>query len=268
LPVLKLNGELVPEKFVTDFIKRNQAFLETNGLSFFEMTVGMAFHYFAEEKVDIAIIETGLRGRLDSTNIINPELSIITNIGLDHTKMLGDTLDKIAFEKAGIIKSNTPVVIGEAHPLTSPVFKTKAKTENAPLHFTDTDLTAPAYDCDLKGDYQKNNLKTVHKALSLLTAQGWTLPQSAIEKGIANAARNTGLQGRYQVLGHTPKIICDTAHNKEGLSYVLAQLKKESYAQLHIVMGVVNDKDLSRILPLFPKAAHYYFCKPSVPRGL
>lgn len=265
---IKINGELVQEDFVINFIQRNQTFLEANGLSFFEMTVGMAFQCFAEEEVDIAIIETGLGGRLDSTNIIHPELSIITNIGLDHTKMLGDTLDKIAYEKAGIIKANTPALIGESNLLTTPVFKTKADTENAPLYFTDSAIDVTTYDCDLKGDYQKNNIRTTLKALTLLAQHNWTLPQAAIKKGIANAAKNTGLQGRYQTLGSAPKIICDTAHNKEGLAYVLAQLKKESYDHLHIVMGVVNDKDLTRILPLFPTEARYYFCKPGVPRGL
>lgn len=264
---IKINGEMIPQEKVTAFLNQNKSFLEKEEFSFFEMSVGMAFNYFAEEKVDIAIIETGLGGRLDSTNIITPEISVITNISFDHMAILGDTLPKIAAEKAGIIKPNTPVVIGQKHKETAPVFTKKAKSVGAEIHFAE-DGNFPDYTADLKGAYQKENKQTVLSAIEVLKNKGWIIPESAVKNGLEKVIKNTGLQGRWQILGNTPKIICDTAHNKEGLSIVLSQIKKEDYKRLHIVLGVVNDKDLSGILPLFPQDAQYYFCKANVPRGL
>lgn len=261
---IKINGEEVSEKFVIDFISENKNFLEVNALSFFEMTVGMAFHYFSAEKVDIAIIEVGLGGRYDSTNIITPEISLITNIGLDHTDMLGDTLPKIAWEKAGIIKPSVPVVISEYHPETYPVFEEVAKECN-------TSLTLAAhldvsYKSDLLGAYQEKNIKAVVCALKQL--EGFTITEDNLINGLKNTVRNTGLMGRWQQLGINPTIVCDTAHNKEGLSIVMDQLSKQKYNDLHIVLGFVKDKKLTDILPLLPKEATYYFCKPEISRGL
>ena len=265
---IKINGQEIPEQDVVDFIGHYQTFLETQQLSFFEMTVGMAFDYFAKQQVDIAIIEVGLGGRLDSTNIITPLLSVITNIGLDHMAFLGDTLEKIAGEKAGIIKQNIPVVIGETVPETQSVFLNKAKAETAPIYFA-RDLEALLPDCDLKGSYQKNNIRTALQALAVLNKiEGWAIKKAEIENGLANVKLNTRFQGRWEILGKQPKIIADTGHNEEGLRLVIKQLLQESYQQLHIVLGVVNDKDLDKILPLFPKEALYYFCKPDVPRGM
>lgn len=264
---IKINGEHIPKTSVVDFISLHKTFLEAQNLSFFEMTVGMAFDYFAAEKVDIAIIEVGMGGRLDSTNVITPLLSVITNIGMDHTAFLGDSLEKIAAEKAGIIKKDIPVVIGETTPETKPVFLTKAKAENAPIHFAE-EWTSPLPNCDLKGSYQQFNLKTCLKSLEVLnTLDGWTISKTAVKKGLAEVKTNTKLRGRWEVLGEHPKIIADTAHNKEGLALVLEQVLKEKFRDLHIVLGVVNDKDLDSILPLFPKTAIYYFSKPNIPRG-
>jgi dihydrofolate synthase/folylpolyglutamate synthase len=265
---IKINGQEIPVQDVIDFIGDHKLFLETQQLSFFEMTVGMAFDYFAKQQVDIAIIEVGLGGRLDSTNIITPLLSVITNIGLDHMAFLGDTLEKIAGEKAGIIKQNIPVVIGETVPETKPVFLNKAKAETASIYFA-KDLETELPDCDLKGSYQKNNIRTTLQAIAILNQiDGWAIQKAEIENGLANVKSNTRFQGRWEILGKRPKIIADTGHNEEGLRFVIKQLLQESYEQLHIVLGVVNDKDLDMILPLFPKEAFYYFCKPDVPRGM
>ncbi|MCB0399324.1 MAG: bifunctional folylpolyglutamate synthase/dihydrofolate synthase [Winogradskyella sp.] len=264
---IKINGKLVSKQFVIGFIKRNGSFFEDNQLSFFEMTVGMAFDYFARQKVDIAIIEVGLGGRLDSTNIITPELSVITNIGFDHMQFLGNTLDKIAFEKAGIIKQNIPVVIGETQLETESVFIKKAENSNSDIFFADQ-LVKELLDSDLKGSYQKHNIKTVIQSVSVLRELGYNISNSILKKGLLNVVKNTGLQGRWQILATNPKIICDTAHNKEGLTYVFDQIAKEKFNKLHIVFGVVNDKDLNSIIGLLPKHATYYFCKPNVQRGL
>lgn len=261
---IRINGKEIPESYVVRFIQEHKSFLEAQGLSFFEMTVGMAFDYFATEKVDIAIIEVGLGGRLDSTNIIRPLISVITNIGFDHMQFLGDTLPKIAAEKAGIIKNETPVVIGERHPETQVVFTDKAKACNSPILFADdnhSELTT-----DLLGAYQKKNITTAHCALQQLTQ--FKIARKHVEQGFNHVAKNTGLRGRWEILAHKPKTICDTAHNKEGLREVMGQLTKESYRQLHMVIGVVDDKRLDDVLPLFPKKAQYYFCKPDVPRGM
>jgi dihydrofolate synthase/folylpolyglutamate synthase len=261
---ISINGEEIPRQKVTTFINTYQSFLEKQQLSFFEMTVGLAFDFFATQKVDIAIIEVGLGGRLDSTNIITPELSVITNIGLDHTQFLGETLPEIAFEKAGIIKQNVPVVIGEYQSEIASVFNEKASSCNAPISFASA--TDQNYPTDLLGAYQKANAKTAVCALQQL--KGFEISQQQLQQGLQNVVKNTNLKGRWQVLQVAPKLICDTAHNREGLTIVLEQLEQENYKHLHIVLGVVSDKKLGDILPLFPKEAHYYFCKPDVPRGL
>ena len=264
---IKLNGKMMPEQKVVNFIENHRSFFEENQLSFFEMTVGLAFDYFKNEKVDIAIVEVGLGGRLDSTNVINPEVSVITNIGLDHTQFLGTTLAEIASEKAGIIKSKIPVVIGEAKPETKSVFLDKVRKEKSPILFVEEE-DIPEFKIDLLGNYQIKNYKTAYATLGFLKQKGWGISNKNIENGFLNVAKNTGLQGRWQLLNKSPKVICDTAHNIEGLSLVLNQLKKEDFDQLHIVLGVVADKNLDAILPLFPKNAIYYFCKPAVIRGL
>ncbi len=265
---IKINGKDISEDFIVDFIASNKSFFEENQLSFFEMTVGLAFDYFRQEKVDIAIIEVGLGGRLDSTNIISPLLSVITNIGLDHVQFLGNTIEKIAFEKAGIIKPNTPVVIGEYTSETKPVFENKAKETQSEIFFA-SDLIEETYPSVLLGDYQVQNKKTVLQAIRVLQSQNeFKISEENIKDGFWNIVKNNGLQGRWQQLGTAPKIICDTAHNKHGLEIVMKQLQREEFDTLHFVLGVVNDKDLDNVLPLFPKNANYYFCRPNIPRGL
>ncbi|TCK68503.1 dihydrofolate synthase/folylpolyglutamate synthase [Winogradskyella wandonensis] len=264
---IKINGKEISEEFVVQFVEKHKSFLEANTLSFFEMTVGLAFDYFSKSKVDIAIIEVGLGGRLDSTNIITPELSVITNIGFDHVQFLGDTRPKIAGEKAGIIKPNTPVVIGETHAETRPVFTEKAKACNSPIYFADTSISE-VYPSDLKGAYQIHNIKTVMKSIDVLRTIGYSISENQIKVGLLSVVKNTSLMGRWQVLGDNPKIICDTAHNTEGLSYVMKQLQAETYKRLRIVFGVVNDKNLDEIMPLLPKEASYYLARPDIPRGL
>ncbi len=229
------------------------------------MTVGMAFDYFAKKKVDIAIIEVGLGGRFDSTNIINPEVSLITNIGFDHADMLGDTLDKIAFEKAGIIKVNTPIVISETQEEIIAVFEKIAVEKESKLILADKTI-AKEYETDLLGHYQAKNSKGAIAVLKELKA--FTITEKHIKKGFLNVVENTGFMGRWQVLGENPKIICDTAHNTEGLSLVIEQIQQQKFDDLHIVLGFVKDKDLDAILPLFPKDATYYLCSPNIPRGL
>ncbi|TDP57760.1 bifunctional folylpolyglutamate synthase/dihydrofolate synthase [Flavobacterium dankookense] len=265
---IKINGKDIDEHFVVEFIAAHKSFLENTQLSFFEMSVGLAFDYFSKHKTDINIIEVGLGGRLDSTNIITPLVSVITNIGLDHTQFLGNTLQAIAFEKAGIIKPSIPVVIGEYHNETKPVFIKKATETNSEIFFA-SDLITQNYTSDLIGDYQEHNKRTVLQTLKVLQdTTDFKIAETAIQLGFQNAIKNTGLQGRWQQLGSNPKVVCDTAHNEHGLRIVLNQLKKEDYTQLHIVLGVVNDKNLDEILPLFPKNAIYYFCRPNIPRGL
>ena len=263
---IRSNGEMISEDFVVDFVAQNKSFFEANQLSFFEMTVGLAFDYFAKEQVDVAVIEVGMGGRLDSTNVITPLVSVITNIGFDHTQFLGDTLPKIAAEKAGIIKSNVPVVIGEYSEETKPVFVAKAKSENAQIYFAQ-DNPEVTYECALLGDYQVHNKKTVLQAIELLQSQ-FNIEENHIKLGLKNVVQNSGLLGRWQILKQKPFTVCDTAHNSHGLKIVLNQIQKHHFEILHIVLGVVNDKDLDSILPLFPKNANYYFCKPNVPRGL
>ncbi|NJW53901.1 bifunctional folylpolyglutamate synthase/dihydrofolate synthase [Salinimicrobium oceani] len=264
---IRLNGEMISEEAVTNFIHTNRSFFEQEQLSFFEMTVGMAFQFFAEEKVDIAVIEVGLGGRLDSTNIISPEVSVITNIGFDHVSILGNTLAEIASEKGGIIKPEIPVVIGEYQEETMPVFRRLAQEKEAPL-FVAEEFSGKIYGSDLKGSYQQKNIRTVLQTLEILRHKGWEIDAFVTERGLKNVIFNTGLRGRWEVIHELPKVICDTAHNKEGLIYAMKQLQELKYDKLHLVIGMVNDKDLEAVLPLFPKFGHYYFSKPNVPRGL
>lgn len=265
---IKINGKEISKQYVIRFIERNKSFFEARQLSFFEMTVGMAFEYFAKKKVDIAIIEVGLGGRLDSTNIVTPEVSLITNIGFDHTEFLGDTYAQIASEKAGIIKPEVPVVIGETQKETKEVFINVASRNNSEIYFADESHNTE-YKSDLKGNYQIKNISSVVKTVQVLRSLGtFEISDQVIESGLLKVVENTGLLGRWQVLQESPTIICDTAHNKEGLRYTIDQLKKMSFRNLHIVFGVVNDKDLNSIIPLMPKRAKYYFCKPNVPRGM
>lgn len=263
---ITINGKMISKNYVHEFVTNHKSFFENTELSFFEMTVGLAFEYFSDKKVDIAIIEVGMGGRLDSTNIITPLLSVITNIGKDHTQFLGDTLEKIAFEKAGIIKPNIPVIIGEYTSETKPVFLEIAKRNQSEIHFAQ-EVIHPDFPCGLLGNYQVKNKKTVIETFRNLKSD-FIVSEENIKNGILNVVQNTKLQGRWQILQENPKAICDTAHNAHGLEIVMDQLKKEKFKQLHIVLGVVNDKDLDTILPLFPKNAIYYFSKPKIERGL
>ncbi len=227
----------------------------------------MAFDFFAMQKVDIAIVEVGLGGRLDSTNILNPLVSIITNIGYDHTQFLGETLKEIAFEKGGIIKPKIPVVIGEYQEEVIQVFDDLAHAVDAPL-FVAEHLVKENFDTDLLGSYQLKNVITTVQCVRLLNQTDFEIKNKHLVNGLLSVVQKTGLKGRWQLLGEMPKIVCDTAHNKEGLSLVMSQLGKEKFETLHIVLGLVNDKDLATLLPIFPKQATYYFCKPDIPRGL
>ena len=287
---IRINGEMIPQENVVSFIERHQPEFEKIGLSFFEMTVGMAFDYFANENVDIAIVEVGMGGRLDSTNLITPELSVITNIGLDHVQFLGDTLEKIAGEKAGIIKENIPVVIGETQDETHKVFEDKAQQCHSPLYFADqifdcdkihiesnviqeydiwknNELYLEACEIPLMGNYQKKNLTTVACAIDLLREK-FEISDEDIRNGIANVIRNTHLMGRWQILNDDPLTIADTGHNVDGIREVISQLNEMSYDKLHFVIGMVNDKDIDHVLQLLPHHCEYYFCKADIPRGL
>lgn len=262
---IKINGKKVSKQFVKDFIANNKSYLDYNGLSFFEMTVGLAFTHFACEKVDIAIIEVGLGGRLDSTNIITPEVSLITNIGFDHMQILGDTLEKIAMEKAGIIKRTVPVVVSEKHVKTEMVFKLIAGQLKSKLIFAE-DVSFPKYKLGLKGAYQSKNVKGVLACLREL--KGFKVKERHIENGLVNVVDNTGLLGRWQRLGKSPLIICDTAHNEEGLKIVTQQITEQQYKELFVVLGFVNDKEVIKLLKLFPEEANFIFVEPKIPRAL
>lgn len=265
---IKINGEMISEEFVVDFMTQHRRFFESHDLSFFEMTVGMALDYFQKMKVDIAIMEVGMGGRLDSTNIITPLVSVITNIAFDHTAFLGNTLPAIAAEKAGIIKKNIPVVIGEYTPETQPVFEASARQMDTEIYYA-SDLVQEDYPSALEGNYQKHNKKTVVQTIRVLQSQTqFKITEGHIKDGLINVVKNTGLKGRWQILKLQPKVVCDTAHNAAGLALVMKQINEESFDRLHLVLGVVNDKDLNDILPLLPKNAIYYFCKPNIPRGL
>lgn len=282
---IRVNGMKIPKRYVSRFIHRHKEEFEQFQLSFFEMTVGLAFQYFKEEKVDIAIVEVGLGGRLDSTNIINPILSVITNISIDHVQFLGDTVGKIAMEKAGIIKSGIPVIIGETQDEVSKIFIEKAKSTSSEIFFADACYSAirktQHYDIHhsgnifirqlespLLGNYQRKNIITVIGACEILAKTGIEIDKDCIRKGIKNVIRNTELAGRWQILSLTPLTICDTGHNEGGLIEVLAQIHLTPHKQLHFVFGVVNDKQIHHILKLLPKEAIYYFCKADIPRGL
>lgn len=280
---IRINGEMVSHEFVVDFVSRYSEKFAPISPSFFELTMAMAFLYFAEEKVDIVILETGLGGRLDSTNIVIPELSIITNIAKDHMQFLGNTIQEIAFEKAGIIKEDIPVLIGEKQEDTKAIFAAKANEMGAFLHYAEDLIGVKRLKVEgrplaifhgnklltqnlifpLLGDYQIHNLKTAWAASLLLK-----LPIDAIQKGIEKVIENTHFAGRWQILSQNPLTICDTAHNEAGLSYVRKQIDKMEYKKLHFVLGLVNDKSIDEILALFPKDAVYYFCKADIPRGL
>ncbi len=264
---IKINGEMISQEFVVDFIQNNKTFFEDSKLSFFEMTVGMAFQYFSDQKADVAIIEVGLGGRLDSTNIITPLLSVITNIGWDHMNLLGNTIEEIALEKAGIIKENIPVVIGEFTAETKKVFQKEADFKKAPIYFASTIDDIPELESDLKGNYQIHNKKTAYQAIQLLKNH-FSIADDDIIKGFLNVEQNTGLKGRWTILSEKPLIVADTAHNKNGLELVMQQVHQQQFNKLFMVFGVVNDKDIDYILPYLPKDAEYFVAKPNVPRGL
>lgn len=295
---IKVNGEMCNKEFVTHFTNKVKGLIEKIEPSFFEITVGMAFEYFAQQKCDIAIIETGLGGRLDSTNVIQPVLSIITNIGWDHMALLGNTLPEIAAEKAGIIKQDTPIVISEVLSETKKVFEQKANAVNAPLFFAEDLLTsshfqnnwnsslfefnqpqihlldAPLFqkkftiECDLPGKYQSKNLKGVLVATQLLVTMGWKLTASKIAKALMNVKKNTGLYGRWECVQENPKLVLDVAHNEPGMIALLEQLAGIHYQQLHIITGMVKDKDIDAVLNLLPIDANYYFTQSHIPRAL
>ena len=298
---IRINGVMISEAYVVEFVAKHQSDFEEIKPSFFEMTVAMAFDIFAREKVDIAIIEVGLGGRLDSTNVINPLLSVITNIGWDHMNMLGNTLQLIAGEKAGIIKPHKPVIIGEYQPEVSQVFIDKANSVEAPLSFASeawglevkgerqkvkgfggleirvgesgpfspgSELRTQDLILDLTGTYQLKNVKTVLSAVAELRRQGFVISDEHVARALQQVGKLTGLRGRWEVLDQNPLIICDTGHNPEGIAEVLKNIKSINYDALHFVMGVVNDKDLTKILAMLPKEATYYFCRPDIPRGL
>lgn len=264
---IRINGMAIEESAVVAFVEQNQEAIKEIQPSFFEMTVAMAFDHFARAQVDIAIIEVGLGGRLDSTNIITPEVSLITNIGWDHMDTLGDSLDKIAVEKAGIIKEHVPVVIGTRQEETTAVFEKIATEKNASLHFA-TEVDASSYQLDLLGAYQLNNLPGVIATIGTLKSQGWNISELQLKEGLANVVRNTGLKGRWQILSKNPLTICDTGHNTDGVQALVRQIETIKYDQLYLVLGFVNDKNVVDILNLFPKNAHYTFCKSTVPRAM
>ncbi len=288
---IRVNGKAIGEEDIIRFVSKIEASVNTLNPSFFEITVAMAFDYFANQKVDIAIIETGLGGRLDSTNIITPEVSVITNISLDHTEFLGNSLHEIATEKAGIIKKNVPLVIGSCDPELLSVFETVAAKNTCELYksadtrvfkyqtisienhsiirFENTNSKLDeSWEIDLLGNYQQENLSTTLQIIDVLINKGWTLPDQKVSKGLLTIAESTGLRGRWEILGANPKIIGDTAHNEAGIREVVKQLSREPAKKLHIIWGMVNDKSLDTILPLLPTNAEYYFTAASIPRAL
>ncbi|MEO6231160.1 MAG: folylpolyglutamate synthase/dihydrofolate synthase family protein [Ferruginibacter sp.] len=292
---IKIDGEMVSEAFVVDFVKDTLAIADAVQPSFFELTVAMAFEYFANEAVDIAVIETGLGGRLDSTNIITPLLSVITNIGYDHMNILGDTLEKISFEKAGIIKPNVPVVVGEYLEVTKPVFLQKAVESNAPVYFSEDEFTildiqsttgqlicsiknnntdlAKTYTLDLPGLYQAKNLRTVLCALTLLQEKGFNIQPADQKEALSNIKNLTGLHGRWEVVGEHPLIVLDVAHNEDGMKQILKQVDLHkttvsNTAQIHFVVGMVKDKEVAKVLSMLPADANYYFTNANIPRAL
>lgn len=262
---VKINGVPVSKDFVIDFVGQNRDQLSKIQPSFFEWTVGLAFEYFSQEKVDIAVVETGMGGRLDSTNILTPLVSVITNIGFDHSQFLGDTIEKIAGEKAGIIKPNIPVVTGKMHPHAFSVMEKVAHDQNAKLFPAEP----THYQTDLLGSYQRENIDTATTALSVLTDNtDFNLEKNHLTIGLKNVVKNTGLMGRWQILQEKPLIVTDVAHNEDGLRSTMTQLRKQDADQVHIVFGSVSDKDLKKIIPLLPVDAFYYICSPDIPRAM
>lgn len=287
---IRVNGQMTPESFVVEFTEQMRDAIQEIQPSFFEVTVAMAFQYFALEQVDIAIIEVGLGGRLDSTNVITPELSVITNISYDHMHLLGDTLPAIAAEKAGIIKPGIPVVIGETQSETKDVFLQTAATNNAPITFADqqwlvqsthlnissmqlsllhtTSQQVWPVSLDLNGQYQEKNVMTVLTAAKQMQHLGWELSEAAILEALQHVKKLTGLRGRWDVISQHPLTVFDVGHNQAGIGEIVQQLRHQTYRQLHIVTGFVKDKEVEKVLPLFPQTAHYYFCKAQLPRAL
>lgn len=283
---IRINGQPVSKEFVIDFVAQHRAFFEPLHPSFFELTTAMAFLYFAQEQIDVAVIEVGLGGRLDCTNIISPDLCVITNISFDHTQFLGNTLAKIASEKAGIIKLGVPVVIGETTPETKPVFQQQAIAAHAPIHFAEEEHFILQSERDEKGNYlyqtvdypnlkgelggfcQEKNTNTLLSAIRCLQASGYRIKENHVREGFARVCELTGLMGRWQRLEENPTVVCDTGHNVGGISYIVSQLEAQKYDTLHIVIGMVNDKDITGVLKLLPKNAKYYFTQASVQRAL
>lgn len=266
---IRINGKPIPEQNVVDFVTKIRSTIEEIKPSFFEMTVAMAFDYFAKEKVDVAVVEVGLGGRLDSTNVITPELSLITNIGFDHMDMLGNTLQEIAFEKAGIIKRNVPVIIGESQNETTAVFDKVAKEKESQLLFADQLVfDTSKYRLDLPGTYQAKNIKGVLASINVLDNCGWEISEEALVHGLANVRSQTGLKGRWQILSEAPLTVCDTGHNKEAFDYIIPQIASCSYEKLYMVLGFVNDKKLDGLIPRLPTKAEFIFCEAKVPRAM
>tara|TARA_B100001113_G_scaffold162463_1_gene132960 strand:- start:129 stop:1319 length:1191 start_codon:yes stop_codon:yes gene_type:complete len=264
---IRINGEMISKESVEYFMNQNLNFFDRNNFSFFEMTVGLAFSYFNNQNVDIAIIEVGMGGRLDSTNIINPILSIITNISIDHTKFLGNNITKIAHEKAGIIKPGIPVVIGETQEEIKDIFIETARENSTEISFADNFKTKE-YDCDLKGEYQTKNISTVKHAITKIQSMGYKINDSNIEKGLSNVVKNTSLMGRWQVIQTNPLVVCDTGHNEAALKELVAQIISMNHSKYHFILGFSNDKNIQKISNIFPKNGSYYFVKPNVGRGM
>ena len=265
---IKINGKFISKKFVTAFVEKNQKQFKKIDASFFEITTAMAFEYFKKERIDFAVIETGMGGRLDSTNIIAPLLSVITNISHDHQQFLGNTLPKIAAEKAGIIKKNTPVVIGETQTETKPVFVSKAKSMKSKIYFADKEISTGNFKTDLKGIYQQKNIPTALMAIDVLKKIGVKATDKAVKKGLKHVAKNTSFIGRWMVVGQMPLVVFDSAHNEGGIRELKQEIQSTKFETLHFVFGTVADKDISKVLSLLPKDAKYYFCKADIPRGL
>ena len=263
---IRINGNRIPKADVVRFVEENKKGIEQIQPSFFEMAVVMAFSYFAEQKVDIAVVETGMGGRLDSTNVLTPLISIITNIGLDHTQFLGNTLETIAREKAGIIKPGIPVVIGEKQQEPSEVFAQVALESGSAVHYADSRITIP--ETDLLGSYQNKNIATALKSIEVLQGLGFDIGNASISAGLKNVVQNTEFVGRWQLLGSNPMVICDAGHNIEGTQQVQQELNAIGYRQLHYVLGFVNDKNIDPVLDMLPQKAHYYYCKANIPRGM
>ena len=267
---IRINGEMISEEAVCEFVELAQPTIAELQPSFFEITTAMAFRYFAMQNVDVAVIEVGLGGRLDCTNIIDSELSIITNISIDHTDLLGATLPEIAYEKAGVIKAGKPAIIGERQPEVAQVFISKATEVNAPIYFASDEMAnAILPDCEMKGYYQDKNRRTVLTAIRELRRQNYfNIPDQAIVDGFAKVCHLTGIMGRWQLISENPRIICDTGHNEAGIKFVTEQLLHEKFTNLRIIIGMVSDKKIDKVLALLPKNAIYYFTKAQMPRAL